>query len=180
MGTFETSLVVPDVSDQGLSLSSVVLSNEVKPVDQLPRARFERDKDAPLRVGNRTVLPSVTRVFRTNQTLSVYLESYAGKPPAPATAQSDESGPAPPPSVAFVFLRRGRKFAEAGPFNGKAEKGSAPKATYFAQIPLEKFPVGRYTVQVNVLDPAAARVTFTRLPMAVVKPPPRTAHAGGG
>ena len=85
---------------------------------------------------------------------------------------------APPPSVAFVFLRHGRKFAEAGPFNAKAEKGSAPKTTYFAQIPLEKFPVGRYTVQVNVLDPAAARVAFTRLPMAVVKPPPRTPHGG--
>jgi hypothetical protein len=81
--------------------------------------------------------------------------------------------------VALVFLRRGRKFAEAGPFIAKAEKGSAPKTTYFAQIPLEKFPMGRYTVQVNVLDPAAARVAFTRLPMAVVKPPPRTPRGGG-
>jgi VWFA-related protein len=180
IGTFESPLVVPDISDQGLSLSSVVLSNEVKPADSLPRARFDRDKNAPLQVGNRTVLPSVTRVFRTNQTLSIYLESYAGKPAAPATAQSTESGAAPPPSVALVFLRRGRKFAEAGPFNGKPEKGSAPKATYFAQIPLEKFPAGRYTVQVNVLDPAAARVAFARLPMAVVKPPPRTPPGGGG
>jgi hypothetical protein len=179
IGTFETSLVVPDIPDQGLGLSSVVLSNEVRPADQLPRARFDRDKNAPLQVGNRTVLPSVTRVFRTNQTLSVYLESYAGKPPAPATAQSAESALAPTPSVALVFLRHGRKFAEAGPFNGKSEKGSAPRATYFAQIPLEKFPVGPYTVQVNVLDPAAARVAFTRLPMAVVKPPPRTPHGRG-
>jgi len=173
IGTFETPLVLPDVSDQGLSLSTVVFSNEVRPADQLPRSRFDRDRNAPLQVGNRTVLPSVTRVFRTNQTLSVYLESYVGKPPT--TPQSA----APLPSVAFVFLRHGRKFAEAGPFNAKAEKGSALKTTYFAQIPLEKFPVGRYTVQVNVLDPAAAQVAFTRLPMAVVKPPPRTPHGGG-
>jgi hypothetical protein len=96
------------------------------------------------------------------------------------TAQSAASEAAPAPSVGLVFLHRGRKFAEAGPFAGKAEKGAAPKATYFAQIPLEKFPVGRYTVQVNVLDPAAECVAFTRLPMAIVKPPPRTAHAGGG
>jgi len=179
IGTFETSLDLPQISDQGLSLSSVVLSNEVRPSDQLPRTRLDRDRNAPLRVGDRMVLPSVTRVFRTNQTLSVYLESYAGKPPAPASAQGAASGLAPPPSVAFVFLRRGRKFAEAGPFNAKAEKGSAPKTTYFVQIPLEKFPVGRYTVQVNVLDPGAASVAFTRLPMAVVKPPPRTPHGGG-
>jgi VWFA-related protein len=179
IGTFETSLVLPEISDQGLSLSSVVLSNEVRPADQLPRTRLDRDRNAPLRVGDRMVLPSVTRVFRTNQTLSVYLESYAGKPPAPASTQGAASGLAPPPSVAFVFLRRGRKFAEAGPFKAKTEKGSAPKTTYFAQIPLEKFPVGRYTVQVNVLDPGAASVAFTRLPMAVVNPPPRTPHGGG-
>jgi len=179
IGTFETSLDLPQISDQRLSLSSVVLSNEVRPTDQLPRTRLDRDRNAPLRVGDRMVLPSVTRVFRTNQTLSVYLESYAGKPPAPASAAGAASGLAPPPSVAFVFLRHGRKFAEAGPFNAKAEKGSAPKTMYFAQIPLEKFPVGRYTVQVNVLDPGAAGVAFTRLPMAVVKPPPRTPHSGG-
>jgi VWFA-related protein len=183
MGTFEVPLVVPDISGQGLSLSTVVLSNEVRPADQIPRTRFDRAKDAPLEVGNRTVLPSVTRVFRSNQTLSVYLESYAGKPVASASAQGTAPASAPPPSVGLVFLRRGRKFAEAGPFGGKldakVEKGSAPKATYFAQIPLEKFPPGRYTVQVNVLDPAAARVAFTRLPMAVVKPPPRAPHGGG-
>jgi hypothetical protein len=66
------------------------------------------------------------------------------------------------------------------PFNAKAERGSTAKTTYFAQIPLEKFPVGRYTVQVNVLDPGTARVAFTRLPMAVVKPPPRVPRSGGG
>jgi VWFA-related protein len=180
IGTFETPLVVPDVSDQGLSLSSVVLSNELKPADQIGRARFERDKNAPLQAGNRTILPSVTRVFRTNQTLSVYLESYAGKPVDAATAPATAPPSAPAPAVALVFLRHGRKFAEAGPFAGKLEKGSTTKVTYLAQVPLEKFPAGRYTIQVNVLDPAAARVAFTRLPMAVVKPPPRTPHPGGG
>jgi hypothetical protein len=180
IGTFETALELPEISDQGLSLSSVVLSNEVRPADQLPRTRFDRDRNAPLQVGNRTVLPSVTRVFRTNQTLSVYLESYAGNAPTPANAQGTSSGSAAAPSVALVFLRHGRKFAEAGPFTAKAERGSTPKTTYFAQIPLEKFPVGRYTVQVNVLDPGAARVAFTRLPMAVVKPPPRVPRSGGG
>jgi hypothetical protein len=75
--------------------------------------------------------------------------------------------------VALVFFRRGRKFAEAGPFNGKLEKSSDQKATYFAQIPLDKFPRGSYTLQVNVLDPAVERVAFARLPLAIVPPPPR-------
>ena len=166
IGTFEAPLEVPDVADTGLGLSSVVLSNEVKSSDDLERARVTRDKNAPLQVGNRSILPSVTRVFRTNQMLTVYLESYAGKNVAPA-------GPAAPPSVGLVFFRRGRKFAEAGPFPGKLEKSTEQRASYFAQIPLEKFPRGSYTLQINVLDPAIERVAFARVPMAIVPPPSR-------
>jgi VWFA-related protein len=166
IGTFEMPLAVPDVPDAGLGLSSVVLSNEVKSSDELTRARVNRDKNAPLQVGSRSILPSVTRVFRTNQMLTVYLESYAGKSAAAV-------GPATPPSVALVFFRRGRKFAEAGPFPGRLEKTPEQKASYFAQIPLEKFPQGHYTLQVNVLDPAIERVAFARVPLAVVNPPAR-------
>jgi hypothetical protein len=127
-----------------------------------------RDKNSPLQVGNRSILPSVTRVFRTNQMLSVYLESYAGK-----NAASAGTGAATPPSVGLVFFRRGKKFADAGPFPGKLEKSSEQKASYFAQIPLDKFPRGSYTLQVNVLDPAIEKVAFARVPLAVVQPPPR-------
>ena len=166
IGTFEAPIVVPDVADTGLGLSSVVLSNEVKSSDDLDRAHVNRDKNSPLQVGNRSILPSVTRVFRTNQLLTVYLESYAGKDVALA-------GLATPPSVGLVFFRRGRKFAEAGPFPGKLEKSTDQKASYFAQIPLEKFPRGTYTLQVNVLDPAIERVAFARVPLAIVPPPAR-------
>jgi VWFA-related protein len=166
IGTFEAPLEVPDVSDTGLGLSSVVLSNEVKSSDDLDRAHVTRDKNSPLQVGNRSVLPSVTRVFRSNQMLSVFLESYAGKNAGPA-------GPPTPPSVGLVFFRGGRKFAEAGPFPGKLQKSPEQMATYFAQIPLDRFPRGRYTVQVNVLDPAIERVAFARVPMAIVPPPAR-------
>jgi VWFA-related protein len=173
IGTFEEPLEVPDTASTGLSLSSVVLSNEVKPADELARANVNRAKDAPLEVGARSVLPSVTRVFRNNQTLTVYLESYAGKTTAPAEGQPVAAGPAAPPSVALVFFRHGKKFAEAGPFTGKLEKTPEQKTTYFVQIPLEKFPTGRYTLQVNVLAPALEQVAFARVPLAIVKPPPR-------
>jgi VWFA-related protein len=166
IGTFEAPLVIPDVADAALGLSSVVLSNEVKSTEDLDRARVNRDKNSPLQVGDRAILPSVTRVFRTNQTLTVYLESYAGK-------DVTSTGPSTPPSVALVFFRRGRKFAEAGPFAGKLEKATEQKASYFVQIPLEKFPRGSYTLQINVLDPAVERVAFARLPLAIVQPPPR-------
>jgi VWFA-related protein len=166
IGTFEAPLEVKDVADTGLGLSSVILSNEVKSSDDLDRAHVNRDKNSPLQVGDRSILPSVTRVFRTNQMLTVYLESYAGKNVVPA-------GLVTPPTVALVFFRRGRKFAEAGPFPGKLEKSTEQKASYFVQIPLDKFPRGSYTLQVNVLDPSLERVAFARVPLAIVQPPPR-------
>jgi len=47
----------------------------------VPAARRNKQgSENPLQVGNRSILPSVTRVFRTNQNLYVFLESYAGKP----------------------------------------------------------------------------------------------------
>jgi VWFA-related protein len=173
MGTFEQPVTLPPVPDSGLALSSIVLSNEVQ-AGASGRSRKPRGiQEDPLQVGAQSVLPSVTRVFRTNQNLYVLLESYRGK-------LGENAGSAPgPPAVALAFLRGGAKVAEAGPFRGKMEKAGTGRASYFVQLPLAKFPVGRYIVQVNVLDPAAERVAFARVPMAVVKATP-TVPAGGG
>jgi VWFA-related protein len=180
MGTFEGPLVLPDIAGAGLALSSVVLSNEVKNRAETQDSMGWRARDAKanlLVVGSRSVLPSVTRVFRTNQTLSIYLESYGGKPAAASpsgSADTATAGSKTPPALAVVFFRGGRRFAEAGPFVGKVQKSSGEKAVYFAQIPLEKFPPGRYTLQANVLDRSSDRAAFARTPLAVVLPRPRT------
>ncbi len=181
IGTFEGPLVLPPVSDSGLALSSVVLSNEVKSPASLKASgrNGKTPKASTLTVGDRKLLPSVTRVFRSDQTLSVYLESYAGKSD-PAASENAPAGSNTPPSVALVFFRGGRKFAEAGPFPGKIEKSSGNKVEYFAEVPLAKFPPGRYSVQTNVFDLASNRVAFARTPMAVVRPLPRPAPTGGG
>jgi len=176
MGTFEQSLVLPPVMDTGLALSSVVLSNELQE-NAAPKSTTKRkstsNRRGPLEVGTKSVLPSVTRVFRTSQNLYVLLESYRGKLAANSEFASVN------PAVALAFFRGGAKVAEAGPFQGKLEKAGGGKAMYFVEIPLQKFPVGRYTVQVNVLDPEAARVAFARVPMAIVKEPASAAPCGG-
>jgi len=170
IGTFEAPLVLPPIADTGLALSSVVLSNEAKPLSDPGRRGSKTPKDQLLTVGERRLLPSVTRVFRNNQTLSIYLESYGGKTDSSTAAETGNL-----PSVALVFFRGGRKFAEAGPFAGKSDKSSREKSEYFAEVPLANFPPGRYSLQANVLDPRANRVAFVRTPMAVVRPQPRPA-----
>jgi hypothetical protein len=190
LGTFEEPLALPEVGESGLGLSSVVVSNQLEEsragMGNRKRKSAERNGD-PLQVGSRSALPSVTRVFRTNQKPYVYLESYGGKP-AEAEASSSlaagrGSGSGLPPSVALVFFRGSVKISEAGPFAGKLEKAGknrAAKASYFVQIPLEKFPPGRYWMQVNVLDPAADRAAFARLPIAIMKKPVGSSVARAG
>jgi hypothetical protein len=182
MGTFEELLDLPPVSTGGLSISSVVLSNEVKASETSGgrRSRSKGETDNPLKLEDKSVLPSVTRVFRTNQELFVLLESYAGKSASKATAPGTANATAVPPMVALAFFRRGAKVADAGPFPGKVGKSSDGKASYFVEIPLAKFHPGRYTLQVNVLDPAHDRVAFARVPMAVVPAPPRPVPSGTG
>ena len=185
MRTFEEPLVLPPIGGEGLALSSVVVSNQL---DEHPtqirygRFGFERPlgTESPLRVGSRAIVPSVTRVFRTNQDLYVYLQSYVPKPPAKGKLAAGEPQRAnsSPPAVALVFFRGGAKISEVGPLPGKLEKSSDGKTEYFVKIPPDKFPPGRYWMQVNVLDPALDRAAFTRIPIAVLTPPPRLAQKG--
>ncbi len=195
LGTFEEPLVLPDAGLSGLALSSVVVSNQLQ--ESAPGAKGRKQKNpgtgaSPLQLGSRSLLPSVTRVFRTNQKLYVYLESYEGKGAAQTGSKSrsgDAVAPEPlaqaptPRSVALVFFRGGVKISEAGPFVGEFEragKTGAAKTAYFVQIPLQAFPPGRYWMQVNVLDPSLGRVAFARVPIAIMRALAGSAAAGAG
>jgi VWFA-related protein len=170
IGTFEEPLVLPPLGSAGLAVSSVVVSNQVQQPDALPRRRTSAAN--PLDDNGQKILPSVTRVFRTDQTLYVYLESYESKSPK-KTPSTQGAAAAVPSAVALVFFRGGAMTSEAGPFAGRPETTSqGTDVRYLVKIPLQKFPVGRYFMQVNVLDPARDQVAFARVPLAILKPPP--------
>jgi len=185
LGTFEEPLDLPAVGGPNLEISSVIVSNQLQDASAkgARKAReVKKTADEPLVVGNQSVLPSVTRVFRTDQNLYVYLESYRAQPQAKSQVTSEASGPlgqiarGVPPQFALVFFRGNIQVSEAGPYPGKVEKSGDQTSTYFTKIPLEKFPPGRYWMQVNVLDPSAGKVAFARVPLAIM-PPPKTAAA---
>lgn len=183
MGTFEEPLVLPQVTSPMLTVSSVVVSNQVQNSagSEATTGRKNKKKTPPspsghpLQIGEENVLPSVTRVFRTDQNLYAYLESYAptgaGKLAGASSSAGDATSSAgsSPPSVALVFFRGGAMISEAGPFPGVPEKSPAGTVRYFVKIPLQRFPSGRYWMQVNVLDPAADQVAFARVPLAIRK-----------
>ncbi len=173
MGTFEEPLVLPAISGSGLAVSSVVVSNQVQTQESANtgRGRGRFTASNPLDNNGSKVLPSVTRVFRTDQNLYVYLESYPPKG-GQGSRDSRHAASGDSASVGLVFFRGGAMTSEAGPYTGQIEAASAGTVRYLVKIPLQKFPIGRYWMQVNVLDPADDQVAFARVPLAILKPPP--------
>ena len=163
MGTYETKFLVPDLStDQKyLPISSVVLSNQRERLDAAV-ANAEKDKKIlaahPLIQDGVKLVPSVTRVFRTDQNLYVYLEAYE---PAAETTQ---------PVMANVSFYRGKvKAFETDPL--RVSDGLNPKTKAVPlrfSVPLAKLRPGRYTCQVSVLDPTAQKFAFWRAPVVVL------------
>jgi hypothetical protein len=163
MGTFETKFLVPDLTAElkRLPISSVVLSNQREKLgDALATA--EKDKrllnSSPLVQDGQKLVPSVTRVFRKNQDLYVYLEAY--QPMAEATQ----------PIVATVSFYRGKvKAFETAPLQiteGLNLKSKALPVRF--SVPLAKLQPGRYTCQVSVLDPGAQKFAFWRASMVLL------------
>jgi VWFA-related protein len=163
MGTFQTKFVVPDLTAEQkyLPISSVVLSNQREKLDAAV-ASAEKDKkilaEHPLIQDGQKLIPSVTRVFRKDQNLYVYLEAYQ---PLAETTQ---------PVMARVSFYRGKmKAFETDPL--EVSEGLNPKTKAVPMkfsVPLAKLQPGRYTCQVSVMDPAAQKFAFWRATMVLL------------
>jgi VWFA-related protein len=163
MGTFETKFVIPDLNTEQkrLPLSAVVLSNQRQDLATAV-ANAERDRRMftadPLVHGNQRLIPSVTRVFRKDQQMYVYLEAY--EPGAEKTQ----------PLVAAVSFYRGKvKAFETDPLEVTEGLNPTSKAVPLRfSVPLGKLQPGRYECQVSVLDPTAQKFNFWRAPVIVL------------
>jgi VWFA-related protein len=162
MGTFETKFVVPDLGTDSarLPISTVVLSNERQ---DLSSAVFNAQRDRrlfnsdPLVQENKRLIPSVTRVFRKDQEMYVYLEAY--EPTADKTQ----------PVVASVGFYRGRvKAFETAPLQVTDGLTVSKAVPVKFSVPLNKLQPGKYECQVSVFDPTAQRFNFWRAPVVVL------------
>ena len=160
IGTYEAAFTVPNLNREleQIPTSSVVLSSQWLPSgEELHSIGQDIDADAinPLVHDGRKVVPSVTRVFTQDRTLHVLLEAYR---------REDE------PFAAYLALyREGGKVIETPPVvaaTGRPDRARAVPLLF--ALPLQEISVGRYEVQVSVLDPTGARVAFWRAPLLVV------------
>ncbi len=156
-GSFETEVVVPNLKDAPVKLSSVV------PSSQKQAARQKRDN--PLVRNGLELIPSVTHVFSRKQQLYLYFEVYD---PAPRTDAEAKDKNAVHMLTSAAFYKGDTKvyetpIAEATELNARDRRAS----TFELTLPLTQLPPGFYTCQVNVIDDVSGHFAFPRLALLV-------------
>ena len=165
MGTFETKFTVPDLSAaKSLRMSSVIVSSQKEPVSAAVGAANTNKKlqaANPLVQDNRKIVPSITRVFRKDQTMYVYFEVY--------DPGMDPDRKAPSVSAEIDLFAGARKIYSSPPVRlGKLGTSRPGVAPFAFQIPLSKLPPGRYISQVNAIDETGRKFAFPRNEIVVL------------
>ena len=159
MGTFETKFTVPDLSSsKSMRLSSVILSNQKEKLSSAVGAADANKKlqeKHPLVADNQKIVPSITRVFRKDQTMYVYFEVY--------DPSIDPERKAPNLLAEFELYSGARKVYSSPELHvdklGTPRPGVAP---FSFQVALSKLPPGQYVSQVSVIDENGRKFAFPR------------------
>ena len=152
IGSFETGVIVPELKQAPVKVSSVILSTQLQ--TQAARGRT----DNPLVRDGMQIVPNVTHVVGRDQKLFFYFEVYE-----PAVAES-----MPDVRASLAFYRGKIKVLETPVVERAALDAPDRKAALFRlEVPADAFKPGLYTCQVNVIDAAAGKFVFPRLAMLV-------------
>ena len=166
IGTYQTNFVIPNLNKEAahVPISSVVLSSQrVDLKDALFNAEKNKDRVKeedvnPLVQNGQKLIPSVTRVFRQNQNMYVYLQAY------------EQGVTGVQPLVAFVsFYHEQTKAFETQPMEITSGLNTRLQTMPFSfSIPLSQLPPGEYDCQVSVLNPTGQKAAFWQAQIKVV------------
>jgi hypothetical protein len=178
LGSFESTINVPDLKKAPLKLSSIVLSNQ-------RAAASKHSNQNPLVRDGSELIPNITHVFSPDQHLYMQFEVYdpAREKKEALAASAANNGQAknnPPPKqpknpvhvlTNIVFLQGKVKAYETPLVEAREINAPERKAAVFQlDVPLAQLKPGLYTCQVNVIDDAAGSFSFPRIPILIRLP----------
>ena len=181
MGTFEQQLVVPLRSAARMTLSSVMLSSQLVPVEKTSDVQTKGLGDrakltsTPLEMDGAKIVPSVTRYFTQQQTLYVFFQAYY-----PEKGSDQNEFDANTLRAGLVFFRGGVQINATPLLPPTAIDPKTHTASYRISLPLAKLPTGRYTVQAVVVAAGTQQSAFGRAYLALAQAeaaPPSAAPA---
>jgi hypothetical protein len=151
MGTFETAIVVPELKQAPVKVSSVVLSTQLK-------APGAGKTASPLVRDGVELVPNLTHIVGHDQKMYVYYEVYD---------PSLDNG-APQIRTSLVFYRGKVKVFETQIVDRTTLDVADRHAALFQfEVPADSLKPGFYTCQINIVDTVAARFTFPRVELYV-------------
>jgi VWFA-related protein len=165
IGTFEDKFTLPPPAPDRLQLSSVLLSSQVEAVQKTAQVKtkaFAKDakmKSSPLDVGGEHMIPSVTRVFTSDQTLYVFFQAYLPQKGDPSAMRAG-----------LVFFRNGQRLSDTSMVEPAEYDEKTRTASFRISLPLAGLSAGRYTVQAIVVDAGTAYSAFARNYFALRSP----------
>ncbi len=151
MGTFEAAVVVPELKQASVKMSSLVLGTQLQSVSG-------KKTTNPLVRDGIQLVPNITHIVGVGQHVYFYYEVYD-----PAL---DNGAPQLRTSLAFY---RGRTKVFETPVVERTQIDVADRraAIFQFEVPGNSLKPGLYTCQVTVVDAVAGRFTFPRLQMFV-------------
>jgi hypothetical protein len=149
MGSFEAPIVVPELKQAPLKVSSIVLSTQLQALSN----KSDRS-DNPLVRNGEQIVPNLTHIVGKDQKMYFYYEVYD-----PAAADN-----APDVRTSLAFYRGKVKVFETPVVERAAIDAPSRKAAVFQlEVPAGSLPPGFYTCQINVIDSIAGKFAFPRL-----------------
>ena len=140
----EAPVIVPELKQAPLKVSSVVLSTQVQPAKD--------SKDNPLIRNGQQLVPNVTHIIGKDQRMLFYYEVY------------DPAGAAPDVRTSLAFYRGKVKVFETPVIERASIDDPQRKAAIFQlEVPAGALQPGFYTCQINVIDSVAAKFAFPRV-----------------
>lgn len=176
IGTFEQNFSAPVRPPQRLSLSSVLLSSQLVPVEKSSEVQTKtqglRAKLAasPLEMQGQRIVPSVTRFFSPQQTLYVFFQAYYPEKGEAFNANALRAG--------LIFFRNGVQVNTTPMLAPTAVDEKTHTASFRISLPLAKLPAGRYTVQAVAIGAGTQQSAFGRAYLALEQPP-ASPNSGG-
>jgi VWFA-related protein len=151
MGSFEASILVPELKQSPVKVSSLVLGTQLQNVSG-------RRNPNPLVRDGLELVPNLTHIVNRSQKVYFYYEVYE-----PAT---DAGAPQLRTSLSFY---RGKVKVFETPIVERVSLDVADRraAVFQFEVPADSFTPGLYTCQVNIIDAVAGRFAFPRLLMYV-------------
>ena len=173
IGTFEQDFVVLPAQPTRMTMSSVLLSSQLVPVEKSSavsdKSQGTRAKlmTTPLEVEGQKIVPSVTRFFNQQQTLYVFFQAYYPD-------KGDQAETLDPSALraGLIFFRNGVQVNTTPVLAPTEVNPSTHTASFRISVPLAKLPSGRYTVQAVAIAAGSQQSAFGRAYLALEEPPP--------